>query len=148
MPELNSVRTAKATGTSASHPKEYWSQYNADDYGGGFIRFDNGVGLQIESFWAGHHGHKGETQVELFGTEGGAQLRPLTIYKTVNGAPQDISIKPPEGPKGFGRVANHFIDCILDGVECEAPLRHGLIVQQMLEGLLRSAKTGKEVRWD
>ena len=129
-------------------PDEYWEQYDADDFGGGFIRFDNGVGMQVESFWAGHHGHKFETQVDLFGTEAGAQLRPLTIYKTVHGMPQDIAVKPPEGPKGFGRVANHFIDCILDGVECQAPLRHGLIVQEMLEALLKSGLTGEEIRFD
>lgn len=43
-------------------------------------------------------------------------------------------------------IAAHFVDCIVDGVECEAPLRHGLIVQQMMEALLKSAQTGKEVR--
>ena len=40
----------------------------------------------------------------------------------------------------------HFIDCIKTGKPCEAPLRHGLIVQQMMEALLKSAETGKEVR--
>jgi len=128
--------------------EDFYSKYNADDYAGGIIRFENGIGLQVESFWASHQAVQGETQIELFGTAAGAQLRPLTLYKTVNGAPQDITVKPPEGPKGFGRVADHFIECVLDGVPCQAPLRHGLIVQEMMEGLLRSAELGKEVRWD
>jgi len=34
----------------------------------------------------------------------------------------------------------------LDGVPCAAPLRHGLIVQEMMEALLESADTGTEVR--
>lgn len=34
--------------------EDFYHQYAADDYGGGFIRFANGAGLQIESFWASH----------------------------------------------------------------------------------------------
>jgi predicted dehydrogenase len=124
--------------------EEFYTQYAADDYAGGFIQFENGVGLQVESFWASHM--PGELQIELFGTEAGAQLRPIKVYKTVNHAPQDISVELPPGPKPWENIAEHFISCILDGVECQAPLRHGLIVQEMMEALLRSAEMGQEVR--
>jgi predicted dehydrogenase len=122
---------------------EHYRQYAADDYGGGFIRFENGAGLQVESFWASHQPEN--LQIELFGTEAGARLRPLTVYRTVNGAPQDITVNLPEGPTPWDNIAAHFIECILDGVECRAPLRHGLIVQQMMEALLESGETGREV---
>ena len=136
---------------------EVYEHYEADDYGGGFIRFANGSGLQVESHWASHQ--KEELQIELFGEEAGAQLRPLEIYRTVDGAPQDIAVDLPEpgAPAkamgkdilgAWGAIADHFIACILDGVECKAPLRHGLIVQEMMEALLESAKTGSEVRLD
>ena len=128
----------------AQPPEEFFSQYGSDDYAGGFIRFEDGTGLQVESFWASHH-HL-DRQIELFGTEAGAQLIPLTLYRTVNGAPQDITVELPKGPIVWDHIAAHFIDCILDGQECTAPLRHGLIVQQMMEALLESAETGKEVR--
>jgi predicted dehydrogenase len=124
-------------------PQEYYSQFAADDYGGGFIRFENGAGLQVESFWASHQPDGG--QVELFGTEAGIRQRPLTIYRTVNGAPQDITVTLPEKPTSWDNLAAHFIECVLDGVPCQSPLRHGLIVQQMMEGLLESAETGREV---
>jgi predicted dehydrogenase len=127
-------------------PEEYYRQFAADDYGGGFIRFENGTGLQIESFWASHQAP--EFQIELFGTEAGARLDPLTVYRTVDGAPQDSAVSLRKGPEAWDRIAGHFIDCILDGLPCEAPLRHGLVVQQMMEGLLRSAETGREIRLD
>ena len=137
--------------------ESYSSQYAADDYAGGFVRFENGAGLQIESFWASHQAP--DQQIELFGTEGGAKVNPLTIYKTVNDTPQDATITLPTGsqnprdpfskrPIVWDVIAGHFIDCILDGVECQAPLRHGLIVQEMMEGLLRSGAEGREVRLD
>jgi predicted dehydrogenase len=124
--------------------KDFYTQYAADDYAGGFIRFENDVGLQVESFWASHQPN--QLQIELFGTEAGAQLRPIVLYKTVNNAPQDIEVTLPKGPKPWDNIAEHFIACILDGIECQAPLRHGLIVQEMMEALLKSARMGREVR--
>ena len=80
-------------------------------------------------------------------TEAGARLRPLSLYRTVDGAPQDTTMKLPEGPTAWDNIADHFIACILEGVACHAPLRHGLIVQEMMEGLLESARDGCEVRF-
>ena len=127
-------------------PKDVYEQYAADDYAGGFIRFENGIGLQVESFWASHQPE--ELQIELFGTEAGAKLRPLTLYNTKHGTPQSTMVNVPKVPEAWDNIANHFIECILDGKECQAPLRHGLIVQQMMEAVLKSAETGKEVRFD
>jgi predicted dehydrogenase len=125
-------------------PQEaFYSRFAPDDYGGGMIRFADGTGLQIESFWASHQ--PTDLNIELFGTEACATLRPLTLYQTVNDAPLDTRITVPASGTAFGAVADHFIACILDGVPCEAPLRHGLVVQRMMEGLLESAALGHEV---
>lgn len=126
-------------------PQETYKHYESDDYGGGFIRFKNGAGLQIESFWASHQPE--ELNIELFGTEAGAKLSPLTVYKTENGMPIDeVVTRPKTAVGGFEKIADHFIECILDGVKCEAPLRHGLLVQEMMEALLDSAERGCEVK--
>lgn len=128
-------------------PAEFYTQFAADDYGGGFIRFANGTGLHIESFWASHHQEMG--QIELFGTEAGALLHPLTLYQTVNEGTQDIAVNLPEKETtSWDTLAGHFIDCILDSTPCQAPLRDGLEVQRMMEALLRSAEQGQEIRLD
>lgn len=126
--------------------QELYSQYASDDYTGGLIRFEGGIGVQVESFWASHQPE--ELQIELFGTEAGAKLSPLTLYRTEHGAPQDIQIRLPRGQEAWDRIAGHFIECILDGAPCEAPLRHGLVVQKMMEAMLESGETGREVRID
>ncbi len=126
--------------------EEVYRQYASDDYAGGFIRFEGGVGLQVESFWASHQPE--ELQVELFGEEAGATLSPLRLFRTEDNVPQDIEVRLPKGPSAWDNIAGHFIDCCLDGVECQAPLRHGLIVQEMMEALLSSAETAEEVRFD
>lgn len=124
--------------------RKFYRKYASDDYAGGFIRFAGGVGLQVESFWASHH--PGEFQVDLFGTEAGARYSPLAMYTTRDGAPVDMTVQIPKGPSAWDNIAAHFIECILDGKCCEAPLRHGLIVQQMMEALLASAAKGREIR--
>lgn len=156
-----------------SAPESYYGQFAADDYAGGFIRFEEGRALQVESFWASHQ--PADLQIELFGEEAGAQLRPPTLYTNgpvpaaVADAAKEFGAKPQAGrglkdegrplditfdgltrdrSKDWYAIADHFIACILDGVPCDAPLRHGLIVQAMMEGLLRSAETGEEVRLD
>jgi predicted dehydrogenase len=122
--------------------KELAEAFEADDFGAGLVRFDNGAAVLVESHWASHQPE--EFQIELFGTEAGAKLSPLTIYRTKDGAPADTTIKMKDGD-GFYGVADHFISCVLDGIPCQAPLRHGLIVQQMMEAVLESSETGKEV---
>ena len=163
----------RAPDEVATAPASYYSQFAADDYAGGFIRFEEGGALQVESFWASHQ--PGDLQIELFGEEAGAQLRPPTLYTNgpvpaaVVEAAKEFGAKPQAGrglkdkgrplditfdgltqerSKAWNTIADHFIACILDGVPCEAPLRHGWIVQLMMEGLLRSAEIGEEVRLD
>jgi len=125
--------------------RKFYRRWVADDYAGGFIRFANGAGLQVESFWASHQPE--EFQIELFGTAAGARFDPLTLYRTVGGAPQDIAVKLPKGPEVWDRIAAHFIACILDGSQCTAPLRQGLAVQEMMEAMLAGAASGREVRF-
>ena len=121
-------------------------QFAVDDYAGGFMRFDTGAGLQIETFWASHH--PDERTIEIFGTEAGAVMEPLRIYRTVEGFEVDHSVNFAKGPTPWEVMTTHFLDCIIDGVPCEAPLRHGLIVQAMLEAVLESGATGREVTFD
>lgn len=127
-------------------PPSVFSQFAADDYAGGFIRFENGAGVQVESFWASHQPE--EVQIELFGTEAGARLKPLTLYRMEAGAEQDVTVELGKHPEAWDNIATHFIECILDGVPCAAPLRHGLQVQIMMEALLKSADTKREVTVD
>jgi predicted dehydrogenase len=124
-------------------PREYVGRWNTDDYGCGIIVFEDGSGIQVESHWASHQPE--EYNIELFGEEAGVRLKPLTLYRTVNGAPQDIAVTIPKGPGVWDRITSHFIDCIVDGTTCAAPLRHGLEVQRMMEAVLKSAASGREV---
>jgi len=133
-------------GFGREYSEEIFQQFEADDYAGGFINFEGGIGVQVESFWASHQ--PDEFQMELFGTEAGAKLSPLTIYRTEDGQTHDLTPEPEEQMGSWDRIANHFIECILDGIPCEAPLRHGLSVQKMMEAILKSSEIGEAVSID
>ena len=133
-------------GKGYSHPvtRKVYRQFKADDYAGGFVRFEGGVGLQVESFWASHQ--PGEMQIELFGSEAGASYNPLKLYRSRGADEEDITVNLRRAPEAWDHIADHFIDCILNDRPCSAPLNHGLQVQVMMEALLKSAQTGREVR--
>lgn len=124
--------------------KNIKERYNTDDYSGGFIRCEGGVGIQVESFWASHHPE--EFRVEIFGTEAGASLRPPELYKSKNGSLQNIDIKMKTSKSSWDIIAEKFINSILDGEENPAPIKQGYQVQKMLEAVLESSKKGKEVK--
>ena len=86
--------------------------------------------------------------MKLFGAEAGAKLRPLMAYRCDDDKEEDIQLKPTEGMRSWDRIADHFISCILDRIDCEAPLKHGLMAQKMMEGLLRSAESGQPVTFE
>ena len=46
--------------------------------------------------------------MELFGTEAGAILNPLTLYRMEDGATQDIRVDPPPGLESWDNIAAHF----------------------------------------
>jgi len=123
---------------------ELAAQYEADDYAGGFIRFENGIGLQIESFWASHQPE--EFQIELFGTEAGAKLDPPTLYRHNNGEPYDTRAYVPGFEVSWDYMIDHFVSCVLDGTACDSPISDGVRVQEMMEALLLSSEIGREVR--
>ncbi len=132
--------------TYEPQPPEVAHEFAVDDYGSGLIRFENGASVQLESFWASHQ--PDEFQIALFGTAGGARLHPLTLYRTLDNAPVDTAVTLPKEPEAWDRIVGHFVDCILDGVRCQAPLRQGMIVQAMLEAVLESAETSRQVQID
>lgn len=72
----------------------------------------------------------------------------VTFFRTVNGLPETSHAAIPRRGESLDLLTEHFVACVLDGAPCQAPVRDGLVVQEMLEALLTSAETGREVRWD
>ena len=102
-------------------PRSTYEQYAADDYAGGFIRFENGAGLQVESFWASHQPNELQNSNSL-ATKAGAQFRPLKIYKTQDGVPHDHRRRYPACNPGMGIALRATLSTASSTAKtCEAP---------------------------
>lgn len=135
----------KGLGYSRQYPKSVWKKYDSDDFAAGLIRFDNGASMSVESHWASHQ--PPEIKIELFGTKAGAQVHPPTIYTTEDGVESATKVDlEMRGAAAWDNVGKHFVDVCLGIRPNEAPLIDGLRVQQMMEAVLKSAQTGREIR--
>ena len=122
-----------------------YKTYTVEDLACGFVRFDNGTTLCIESSFAAHI-EEDIFSTTLLGTKAGARwgggvTRVFTDYvgKMVN-----IEPKVFEKDEGFARKMRNWIDTVRGGTN-DAPGEDGLMVQKILDGLYRSAERGREV---
>jgi predicted dehydrogenase len=126
-------------------PAEGEKKYDVEDLATGLVKFDNGATLFIEASWASHI-KDDFFYSTLLGTEGGAELEPLTVYKAIQGVPADIHPKVPSGiPGGHEGEIIHFVECIREGKQPIPTAEQGLHVLQILDAIYRSAQTGREV---
>jgi predicted dehydrogenase len=136
---------------------DYVDAFASDDYTCGTVCFENGSSMQIETFWAVHA--EQDFQLEIHGTEGGAKLNPLTVFRTVDEAPHTVQIDLPKGPVNpravrdndetpsfWRRISAHFVDCAINGETCDAPVQDGLVVQRIMESLIESAAVRSAVQ--
>lgn len=124
------------------------ARFDVDDLAWAFVRFKNGAVLQFQVAWATHLDNQFFT--EIYGTEGGARMgdkEGIELFKDLNG--QAVTIDP-EIPttkdSSYGRLVQNFIR-YLDGDPTARIItpRESLIAVQIIEGILRSAETGREV---
>jgi predicted dehydrogenase len=122
--------------------------FDVDDHAVGFIRFRNGATLSLEASWAGHV--EGEAIFfDLRGTRGGARRQgsyqgDYRIFQTVGGTFVDITPRQALDPVPSPQQA--FAATILHGKPNLAPGEQGLATQRILDGIYRSAASGREVR--
>ena len=136
----------KATDVACGWPNWDYENYTVEDLATGIVRFDNGATLSIEASFAIHG--KDEWSSVIMGEKAGASVFPIEIYKDEAG--HMVDVKPAHMGDGdaFTRKMRNWVDCILTGETSNAPAEHGLMVQQILDGVYASAETGKEVRFD
>jgi predicted dehydrogenase len=123
--------------------------FDVDDFASAFIRFANGATVTLDTSWACHQASASAENVEIYGTEGGATLRPARLFRGSAGLPATyeivdelkMNLKMPHQER-FHNFINH-----LRGEEELCVTSHqALTVQKILDGIAESNRTGKEVR--
>ena len=122
--------------------------FDVDDFASAFIRFKNGATVTLDTSWACHRAEGNRDNVEVFGTDGGASMRPASLFRT--GATStfpydvinqiDVPLKMPHQER-----FHNFINHLLGKEELCVTTAQALVVQKILDGIAESTKTGREV---
>lgn len=125
--------------------------FNVDDFASAFIRFANGATVALDTTWACHTHTGNRENVELFGTEAGATLRPARLFragKTPESKYEVIDeVTAPLAMEHQDRFHN-FINHLRGEENLVTTPEQALVVQKILDGIAVSSRTGQEVRLD
>ena len=116
------------------------------------IKFKNGTALTIEVSWSFLRG--GEFfYSNVFGTNGSSSINPLRIYKKKNMELTEITPKLPKSvpsivKNSFEFELKHFIGSIRGSHKLVSSGKEALKVMQIVEGIYKSAKLGKEISYN
>jgi predicted dehydrogenase len=123
--------------------------FNVDDFSSAFIRFANGATVTLDTAWACHQAQGNRENVEIFGTEAGATLRPARLFRGGGGHP--VAYEVADEVRAALKMPHqerfhNFINHLRGEEELCVSTHQALIVQKILDGIAESNRTGKEVR--
>lgn len=126
-------------------------RFDVDDLATAFVRLEGGAVLTLEVSWASHTGEQGENYVRIFGTDGGIDYSsrhaeyPVRYHSDRDGVEFDstVYVAPTKAPHQI-EIA-HFLDCVRGKAQPLVPLDESVTVAKILDGISRSAESGREV---
>ena len=137
-------------------PAEYADIFGVEDFAAGFIRLEGGIILDFRIAWAMHldtpgdtiiMGKKGSLRIPSTGCWNGSIGGPMIIYKEVAGSQLETKIPMIEDcSKGnFYKKIRSFLDAVKTGGKAPIPTSQILYNQAIIDGIVKSAKAGKEI---
>jgi predicted dehydrogenase len=120
-------------------------KFTVEDFAVGFVRFDNGATLTLESSFVANMEQNDLFTTQLFGTEGGCQYSPLKMFFEKNRTLIDAT------PAFLPNVRTHeaeiraFVQSIREDTPVLVTGEQALQVTEIIDGIYRSAEEGKEV---
>ena len=130
--------------------KRGW-QYEVEDFAAGFVRFDNGATLEVESSWISHIQEQELMETRLLGTRGGLLQRNTDGHYAFEGKifserrRRQVDLTPLP-PKRMSSPMRHFVDAILSNRPHIATGEEGLIVTRLIDAIYTSAQQKRPVR--
>jgi predicted dehydrogenase len=119
-----------------------------EDFAAAFVRFENGAALAFKSAWASNADSLGRTF--LMGTRGGLALDPLELYMNNSVGGLNLTAAP-QGLKkidDWAEKMHAFARAVRDNAPSPIDPRGVYLVNVIMDGILRSAELGYEVKVD
>lgn len=129
------------------HSDREHDTFDVEDFASALIRFGNGATVTLDVTWACHTDEPNRNDVRLFGTDAGASCFPAQIFRSpeVNGEYEVLPAPesdPMFAPDRFHNLIRHLKD---EEPLCVAP-EEALKVQEILDAIAESSRTGREIR--
>ena len=120
--------------------------FTVEDYSTALLKLKSGRTVQFEMSWAAFHPPElREMGIDLLGTTGGLSLFPTRFFRNGANGYESVILKPTRLPQPEDRI-HHFVDSVLDRKKPFVPPRESLKVQQILDAIYASARSGRDVR--
>ncbi|HEX7064002.1 MAG TPA: Gfo/Idh/MocA family oxidoreductase [Bacillales bacterium] len=123
-----------------------WKNFSIEDMARGMITFKNGASILLETAFAANVKEHDTMNVSLMGDKGGADVFPLNIYQEKHDTLVDVTPSFLPGKGGYELEIGRFVDACLGGPAPISTGEQGVIIQQIIEGLYRSAESGEAVK--
>lgn len=148
------VRVSGVTKVNFAHGHKIpgaWGEWDraafgVEDFAAGFVHFENGATLTLETSWLGHQRMKEDFSFELFGTEAGIQW-PSGEFATVQAGQfvegQLTSAQP--ATKGHADQIAQFHHACVTGGGSPVPWTESIQVIAILESIYASQQAGREI---
>lgn len=127
----------------STHKKVQHPRFDVEEMVSAFIRFRNGVVLQMEVTWALNDVQECSTGM-LFGDRGGLMINPV---KVVHDEPGKLTVEeiPVEQGRSHDFQAAQFARYLRGEIENPTPIEDGVEIMRLLDAVRRSAAEGKEI---
>jgi predicted dehydrogenase len=143
--------TAKTVFAKGKTMPNHWGEwdrerYSVEDFAAGFVHFDNGATLVLESAWMGHQQENEELLCQLFGTKGGIKWPSAEFATVTNGAfAQGTITHPVHVPHPHWNEIAAFTDAATGGKPSPVPWTETIKVIGILEAVYNASEQGREV---
>lgn len=152
----NPIAVSGVTHTELAHQPNAWSiwsgpipqEMDVEEMAAGLVRFDNGATLILEVAWLLHHKTDVEDmQMWLYGDKAGSHWPSNEILTSRNESQQWVNTQLTRAPGGepHAKECVAFADAVANDKPSPVPAEDSLKVITILDGLYRSAETGREV---
>lgn len=124
----------------------WWNpeEFEVDDFGAAFLRFENGAAAVIKVCWAAHIDSLGTSF--LLGTKGGLKLsNPPEWFFDHEGYMAQTKLPQVGDSDGFVQEVQFFVQAVRDGTPPPVRPEEALTVQAVLEAIYKSAELKREV---
>jgi len=128
--------------------------FDVEDAAFGFIRFEDGAVITLETSWAGNLPDdipQGEyfgrelNNSTVYGTKGTIRLKPLTLFEDQSGQLTTVPIDLPDQADSFELQMRNFLDAIGGRATAINTAAQAVQLMEMLDGIYASSRMGREV---